>query len=179
MKSLLVVGAESAAGREVCLRLAEEGHKYAYQNVHHITHQCTRIALANNSSLGESLNSLSKELMDRGATAEILEYDIGSEEKIRDLVGALSSQSDTLDALVIMLEQPFRGDILELDDPTAVIESVMKVNYYTPVYFTHAALSLLRKSRGRVILLSSFHEEGQDATDSLYYAARGAVIGTC
>mmetsp|Transcript_37315 Transcript_37315/g.64124 ORF Transcript_37315/g.64124 Transcript_37315/m.64124 type:complete len:243 (-) Transcript_37315:102-830(-) len=160
-KTFLVVGAQTGAGNEICNCLAEDKHK---------------LALACDSGK-DSLNSLSKDLLDKGATVNIFEFNLGNEENIKDVVNGAVSQFDTLDAMILALEEPFRGDLSDLEDPTKVIDSVLDANYYTLVYFTYYALPLLRKSRGKIILLSSFHEPGQDEGDALYYASRGATLG--
>merc|ERR1712000_547678 len=41
---------------------------------------------------------------------------------------------------------------------------------------THAALPVLRKSRGKIVLLTSYFEEGQDNGDALFYASRAATL---
>ena len=137
---------------------------------------CGRLALACDSGK-DSLNSLSADLIEKGATVNLLEFSLGSEENIKDVVNATIGQYDTLDGLVFALEEPFHGSIEDIEDPTKVVEAVLDANYYTLVYFTYHALAHLRKSRGRIILLSSYNEEGQDSTDALYYASRGATVG--
>ena len=134
-----------------------------------------RLALACETQI-ESLNTLSEQLIEKGATVNLFEFALGKEENIKDVVEGVISQYDTLDALVLALEEPYHGDV-DVKDPSNLIEASLDANYFTHVYFTYFALPHLRKARGRVILLSSFKEEGEDQKDALYYATRGATLG--
>eukprot|EP00339_Tiarina_fusa_P010320 CAMPEP_0117026458 /NCGR_PEP_ID=MMETSP0472-20121206/19451_1 /TAXON_ID=693140 ORGANISM="Tiarina fusus, Strain LIS" /NCGR_SAMPLE_ID=MMETSP0472 /ASSEMBLY_ACC=CAM_ASM_000603 /LENGTH=244 /DNA_ID=CAMNT_0004733473 /DNA_START=49 /DNA_END=783 /DNA_ORIENTATION=- len=158
-KTILVVGAQTSAGTQICKRLAEEHHK---------------LALACETKM-DSLNALSKDLIEKGATVNLFQFSLGDEENIKDVVEGTIGQFDSLDALVLALEEPFIGDIDNVD-PTSLIQSSLDANYFTHIYFTYFALPYLRKCRGKVILLSSFNEEVQSNENAIFYATRGATL---
>lgn len=124
----------------------------------------------------ESLNSLSKTLIDKGSTVNLFEFALGSEENVKDIVEGTISQFNGLDVLILALEEPYKGDI-DVNEPTNLIDTMLNVNYYSHLYFTYHALPFLRKSRGRIVLLTSFNENNEDGNDPLYYASRGATLG--
>lgn len=138
--------------------------------------QSNRLALAYETGM-ESLNLLSKTLIDKGATVNLFEFTLGLEENIKDVVEGTIGQFDHLDALILTLEEPYYGDINVKEPAESLIESILNANYYTQVYFAYYALPYLRKSNGKIILLTSFNENGQDIKDALFYASRGATLG--
>lgn len=173
------MGAQTGAGIEICTHLAEEQHKFD-QSFFFFCNllfnlSLFRLALACETELKS--NSLQESLVEKGAAVHLFKFKIGVEEDIKNLVEEVIEKYGGLDALVLALEEPFHGD-LDGQDPSLVINSTLDANYFTHVYFTYYALPHLRKSRGRVVLLSSFKEEGQELADALFYASRGATLGT-
>ena len=64
----------------------------------------------------------------------------------------------------------------ELQD-LSVYETLMRVNYLSCVYLTHAALPHLRKSRGRIVAVASLAGMTGVPTRSGYAASKHAVFG--
>lgn len=158
-KVFIITGASSGIGKELAVQLAQSG---------------ARLALA--ARRAEKLEDVALQVERLGGQALVIPTDVGVEEQCERLVDETVAHYGRLDALVnnagIMMWARF--DELESLEP---MERLMRVNYFGAVYCTHYALPHLKRTRGRIISVSSLTGKFGVPTRSLYAATKHAMAG--
>ncbi len=158
-KSVVVTGASSGIGRALCLELSA---------------QRPRLVLAARD--GARLEEVAGLCRERGAEAVVVKTDVGSEADCRSLV---AKAAEALGGIDVLVNNAGIGMIARFDElaDLAVYERLIRVNYLSCVYLTHAALPHLKTSRGLVVAVASLAGLTGVPTRTGYAASKHAVIG--
>jgi meso-butanediol dehydrogenase / (S,S)-butanediol dehydrogenase / diacetyl reductase len=159
-KRVLVTGAASGIGAATCTRLAAEGCHVAGMD-----------------RQADALDAKMRELRDAGHVGVMATADISSWDRVEAAVAAAARELGGLDAAVNVAGiGTFTGDIVatSLDDWRAV----MDVDLSGVFYVSRAAIPLLRRAGGGVIVnISSQYGLAGCADSPAYCAAKAGVIG--
>lgn len=156
---VIVTGASSGIGRALCLELAP---------------QRPRLVLSARDAA--RLEQVADECRARGAQALVVPADVSLEDDCRRLVERAAQEFGGLDVLVNNAGQSMWASFEELRD-LSVYERLMRVNYLSCVWLTHAALPHLRRSRGRLVVMASVAGLTGVPTRTGYAASKHAVFG--
>jgi NAD(P)-dependent dehydrogenase (short-subunit alcohol dehydrogenase family) len=158
-KVIVVTGASSGIGRALCLELAA---------------QKPRLVLAARDE--EALRDVAAQCQARGAETLVLRTDVSSEEQCRRLIEQTIERFGAIDALIanagITMWSPFE----EMKD-LSLYEKLMRVNFLGSVYPAFYALPHLKKSRGRIVVVSSLAGLTGVPTRTGYSATKHALFG--
>ncbi len=156
---VIITGASSGIGREVALQLAAQGAK---------------LSLAARDI--ERLEQVAAECRQRGAQALAVKTDVSIEAECRALIDRTVSEYGRIDTLInnagISTWSPFD----QLQD-LGVLDQLMRVNYLGAAYCTFYALPYLKKSRGRLVAVSSLAGRNGIPARSAYAASKHAMTG--
>lgn len=156
---VIITGASAGIGRELALQLAA---------------QRAQLALAARDRA--RLEEVARACAERGARAIVVPTDVGDEAQCRALVEQTIAAFGRLDVLINNAGLSMWARFEELTD-LAPFEEMMRVNYLGSVYCTHAALPHLRRSRGRLVAVSSLTGRTGVPTRSGYAATKHAMVG--
>ena len=158
-KVVVVTGASSGIGRALCLELAP---------------QKPRLVLAARDE--NALREVAAACELKGAETLVVPTDVSSEEQCRRLVEHSVERFPVIDVLVanagITMWSPFE----EMKD-LSLYEKLMRVNFLGSVYPAFYALPHLKKSRGRIVVLSSLAGLTGVPTRTGYAATKHALFG--
>jgi NAD(P)-dependent dehydrogenase (short-subunit alcohol dehydrogenase family) len=161
--AVVVTGASSGIGRALARQLAEQG---------------AWVALAARSA-GE-LDAAAEECRAAGAAAGAravaVPTDVAVEAECRALVERAVAEFGRLDALVCNAGVSMWARFDALADLRG-LERIMQVNYFGAVYCTAAALPHLKRSRGRLVAVSSLTGKTGVPTRTGYAASKHAMAG--
>lgn len=158
-KTIVVTGASSGIGKALCLALAP---------------QRPRLVLAARDA--PALQTVADECAARGAETLVVSADVASPEACRALVDRTLERFPTLDVLVNNAGMGMIARFEEVED-LAGYERLMRVNYLSCVYLTHAALPHLKKSRGQIVTVASVAGLTGVPSRTAYSASKHAVFG--
>jgi len=158
-KVVIVTGASQGIGRALCLALAP---------------QRPRLVLAARDAA--ALESAASACRDAGAETRVVPTDVSSETECRRLVAQTVAAFGGLDALVNNAGISMWARFDELQD-LSIYETLMRVNYLSCVYLSHAALPHLKRSRGRIVTVASLAGVTGVPTRTGYAASKHAVFG--
>lgn len=158
-KSVVVTGATEGIGRAIALQLAR---------------QRARLALAARNE--ERLATLVAECEAAGASAVAAPCDVSVEADCRRLIATAAERLGAIDMLVANAGQTMWSTLEKLDD-LAVLERLMKVNYFGAAWCAHAALPHLRQRRGRIVSIASVAGLVGVPARSGYCASKHAMVG--
>ena len=156
---VLLTGASRGIGREMAFQLADQG---------------AVLALAARDA--ESLEQVVIECRDRGALAVAIPSDVSVEETCKRLVDETITALGRLETLVCNAGITMWALFEEIED-LSIFEKIMQVNYFGSVYCTHYALPHLKKTRGRIVGVSSLTGKTGVPTRSGYAASKHAMAG--
>ena len=156
---VVVTGASEGIGRAFCLALAP---------------QRPRLVLAARNE--ERLQSLAAECRAQGAEALVVPTDVTDESSCRALIEAAVTALGGVDVLVNNAGGTMWTRLDEIRD-LSIFEQLMRLNYLGSVYPTYHALPHLKRSRGRIVGVSSMAGLIGVPTRTGYSAAKHAVIG--
>jgi len=156
---VVITGASDGIGREVALQLADQG---------------AWLALAARD--GEKLEAAAAECRARGARAIVVPTDVAEREQCRRLVERTVEEFGRLDTLVNNAGVSMWARFDEVTD-LEPFERMIRVNYLGAVYCTHYALPHLKRSRGRIVGVSSLTGKTGVPTRSGYAASKHAMAG--
>ncbi len=157
-KIALITGASSGIGRATALRLAELGARVA-------------LAARTESALQEAAN----EVRDRGGQALVLPTDVTDSGQCRAMVEATVSVFGQLDLLLCSAGVSMRAAFAESEP--AVMEEVMRVNFFGTMHPTWHAIPHVRKTRGSLVAVSSLTGKRGTPFYSIYGASKFAIQG--
>ncbi|MFN8475698.1 MAG: SDR family oxidoreductase [Anaerolineae bacterium] len=156
---VIITEASTGIGRELALQLAIQG---------------ARLALV--AQDGERLKEVARECAKRGGSALFVPTDVADEAQSRALVEQTVAEFGRLDMLINNAGMGMWARFEELADLNP-FERMMRVNYFGSVYCTQAALPHLRRSRGRLVAVSSLTGKSGTPTRTGYAATEHAMIG--
>lgn len=157
--AVLLTGASSGIGRELALALAG---------------QSARLALAARAL--EKLEEVAGLCRERGGEATVFRADVGQQDDCIGLVDRAVEALGGLDMLLLNAGQDMWSRLDELEEP-AILERLMRVNYLGPAWLTWRALPHLKRSRGRIVVLSSLAGLTGVPTRTGYAASKHALHG--
>ena len=136
-RSVIVTGASSGIGRALCLELAS---------------QRPNLVLAARDAA--RLEAVAAECRARGAEALVVVTDVASEDACRNLIDRTVERFGGIDVLVANAGRTMWARLDEMQD-LSLYEELMRTNYFGAIYPTFYALAHLKKSRGRIVVVSS------------------------
>ncbi len=156
---IVITGATEGIGREMALQLAAQG---------------SDLTLAARNE--ERLKIIVKKCRDLGATAIGVVTDVADQTQCTALIEAGCAHFGRIDALINNAGITMWTEFEKLES-LKVLDQIMQVNYLGPAYLSHAALPHLRKSKGRLVVISSLAGLTGVPTRSGYSASKHAVNG--
>ena len=156
---VVITGASAGIGAEMARQLARQG---------------AWLALAARD--GARLEEMAAECRGLGARAIAVPTDVGEEAQCRALMERTVAEYGRIDTLV---NNAGIGMWARFDEVTDLspFERIMRINYLGSVYCTHYALPHLKKSRGRIVGVSSLTGKTGVPTRSGYAASKHAMTG--
>jgi short-subunit dehydrogenase len=155
----LVTGASSGIGRGLALRLAREG---------------ARVALV--ARRDDELEKLAGEIRANGGEAAVLPCDVADAKSAADTCARALALWDGIDLLVNNAGYGHHRTFLEweLED----MERMMRVNYFSTLYFTKAILPrMVEQRRGWIVFVASVAGKIAPPEESAYAATKHAMVG--
>lgn len=158
-KVAVVTGGDSGIGKAISLAFAREGARVV------IDYYGTR----------EPADALVDEIQKLGSHAEAIEADVSKETDVERLIAAAVNAYGSLDVLVNNAGVEEKHPFLEM--PFSVFTKVLETNL-TGTWLcsqTAAKQMVAQKRGGRIINISSVHEELAMPTNAPYCASKGAI----
>ncbi len=156
---VIVTGASRGIGKELALVLAGHG---------------ARLALGSRNE--EALNTVAEECRVLGTSAIVVPTDVTDPARCRRLVDQTVQAYGRIDTLVNNAGIGMWARVDEVQDLT-IFERVMQTNYLGSVYCTYYALPHLKKTRGRLVSVSSLSGKTGVPARSGYSASKHALVG--
>ena len=156
---VVITGASEGIGRALSLALARQNPKL--------------VLAARNEA---RLNELKTELESTGTQALVVPTDVTDQDACRHLIAATISKWDRLDVLVNNAGRTMWTTLEEMTD-TGIIERLIRINYLGAAYCTYYALPYLKKSQGRIVVVSSIAGISGVPTRTAYSASKHALFG--
>ncbi len=119
---------------------------------------------------------LKKEVETKGATAVVVPTDVSEVKDCKDLIEKTISEFGCLDVLVNNAGRTMWTTLEDMAEPS-IIEQLMRINYFGAAYCTYYALSHLKKSKGRIVGISSLAGLNGMPTRTGYSASKHAMFG--
>lgn len=163
MKCAIVTGGSRGIGRAICIKLAEE-------KTYHILINYT----SNEAAAKETL----AQVEELGATGEILKFDVGNTEEVRQILTAWQDNNPEALVEVIVNNAGITRDGLFMwmhkEDWNTVINTSLDGFFNVTNFFIQ---KLLRNKYGRIINMVSVSGVKGTAGQTNYSAAKGALVG--
>jgi glucose 1-dehydrogenase len=155
----LITGSDSGIGQGIARRFAESGADVA---VHYHTDR-------------NGAEETAQHVRDAGRRAIVTQADVGNESEVERMFAALDEAFGRIDILVNNAGQGGGAPIHKLD--STIWDRVLKTNLYGPFYCSRAAGARMvaRGEGGRIINISSVHEEACWATGGPYNVSKGGL----
>lgn len=158
-KVALISGASSGIGKELALRLAEDGAKV--------------VLAARNEA---ALRDLAENIRQHSGVAIPVPTDVTQPDEVQKLVQATINQFSTIDYLFSNAGQYLRSPIIELK--AEILKQSMDINFYSHVYLTLAVLPhMLKRQQGHIVFVSSMDAKKGLPLDAPYVSAKYALAG--
>ncbi len=154
-----ITGASSGIGKELALRLAGEG-----------------AWLALGARNGEKLKEVARACREKGGKALAVTLDVAEKESCRHFMEKTAEVYGKIDVLVNNAGISMWAYFEEFTELTP-FEEIMQVNYFGSLYCTFYALPHLKKSKGRIVGVSSLTGKTGVPTRSGYAASKHAMAG--
>jgi short-subunit dehydrogenase len=156
---VIVTGASSGIGREIALQLAEQG---------------AWLVLAARDE--PRLQEVAAECQQKGGVATVVSTDVSSQEQCRNLINQTIAAYGRIDTLINNAGMTMWAKFEDIQD-LSPMEKIMRVNYFGSVYCTYYALPHLKKTKGRIVGVSSLTGKTGVPTRSFYAASKHAMAG--
>jgi NAD(P)-dependent dehydrogenase (short-subunit alcohol dehydrogenase family) len=156
---VVLTGASRGIGREMALQLAAEG---------------AWLALAAREA--GALEALAEECRQRGARALAVPTDVEEEAQCARLIARTVETWGRVDTLINNAGISMWALFEEVTD-LGIFERILRINYLGSVYCTWHALPHLKKTRGRIVAVSSLTGKTGVPTRSGYAASKHAMNG--
>ncbi|MBE0650412.1 MAG: SDR family oxidoreductase [Bacteroidales bacterium] len=157
--AVIITGASSGIGKELAFRYAKEGAWLALA-----ARDKTRLEV-----VAEKCRSL-------GGKAISIPTDVADEKQCKNLVDKCVETYGKIDVLVNNAGITMWAYFEEVTD-LKIMEKIMQVNYFGSVYCTHYSLPYIKKSKGRLVGVSSLTGKAGIPTRSGYGASKHAMAG--
>ncbi len=157
--AVIITGASKGIGAELARQLARQGAK---------------LALAARDE--QALIEVAEECRRLGAEALTVRVDVAKQQDCAMLIDATLNAFGRIDTLVNNAGATMWAKFEEIED-VSVLERIMQVNYMGAVYCTHYALPHIRRSKGRLVGISSLSGKVGVPTRSGYSASKHAMMG--
>jgi NAD(P)-dependent dehydrogenase (short-subunit alcohol dehydrogenase family) len=157
-KTVLITGGSSGIGRATALRVAAFG---------------AHVVLAARNAA--TLEQVAQEITALGAEALPVPTDVTDAEQCKRAVEAAVERFGRLDVLICSAGVSMRA--LFADSDLAVVERVLRVNFFGTLYCTHFAVAHVKRSRGSLVAISSLVGKRGVPSYAAYSASKGAVQG--
>ena len=162
MKCALVTGGSRGIGSAICQKLAED-------NNYHI--------LINYQSNQEAAEKTLEEVLKKGATGEILQFNVADAEEVKSVLTAWQDSNPTAVVEVIVNNAGITRDGLFMwmtqDDWSSVINTSLNGFFNVTTFFMQ---KMLRNKYGRIVNMVSLSGVKGTAGQTNYSAAKGAVV---
>ena len=156
---IVVTGASEGIGRALCLALAPFGPRLV-------------LAARNEGRLGE----VKAQVDAAGAQSLVVPTDVTDEAACKALIERAVAEYGCLDVLVNNAGGTMWTMLEDIED-TSIFERLMRLNYLGSVYCTYYALPHLKRSRGRIVGVSSVAGLAGVPTRTAYAASKHAMFG--
>jgi short-subunit dehydrogenase len=156
---VVLTGASRGIGREMALQLAGQG---------------ARLALSARDAAG--LESVAAECRARGGEAVAIPADVAEEPQCAALIARTVEAFGRIDTLINNAGISMWALFEEVTD-LSIFEKILKINFLGSVYCTSYALPHLKKTRGRLVAVSSLTGKTGVPTRSGYAASKHAMHG--
>lgn len=156
---VVITGASAGIGLEIARMLARDG---------------ALLVLAARSSL--PLNEAAESCRALGARVLAVPTDVADRDQCRELIEKAVGEFGRIDTLINNAGISMHARFDELHDIDAV-EKITAINYFGSVYCTWFALPYLKKSRGRLVAVSSLTGRNGVPTRTLYSGTKHAMAG--
>jgi NAD(P)-dependent dehydrogenase (short-subunit alcohol dehydrogenase family) len=157
-KHVLVTGASTGIGAALAIGLAEAGA---------VVGICAR----RETELGEVL----ERVREHSPASQMWTIDLDDLDALEPFAAEVSMAMDGLDVLVNNAGIPKRKNVLALD--ADIVESVMRINYFSPVRLMLAFLPELIERCGRIVNISSVAARLGPPGEAAYTASKAALTG--
>lgn len=154
---VIVTGASTGIGRQLALQLADRG---------------AWLALASRNA--EKLKQVAAQCRQRGGKALVVPTDVAEKSQCAKLVEHTIGEYGRIDTLINNAGITMWARFDEIQD-LALMERLMRVNYFGSMYCTYYALPYLKKTRGRIVGISSLTGKVGVPTRSGYAASKHAM----
>jgi short-subunit dehydrogenase len=156
---VIITGASFGIGQQLALQLAGYGAwlVLAARNV-------------------EKLEDVSKQCDQQGGRVIVLPTDVADPTQCQNLIKRTVGEYGRIDTVINNAGIGMASRFDELQD-LALFEKVFRVNFFGSVYCTHYALPYLKKTRGRVVGISSLKGKYPSATADAYSPSKHAMAG--
>lgn len=156
---VIITGASAGIGRELAVQLAAQG---------------ARLALGARSA--DKLAEVAAACRAAGGHALAVPTDVGDEDACRHLIEQTVAEYGRIDTLINNAGASMWALLEDVED-LSIFERLMRVNYLGAVYCTYFALPYLRRTRGRIVGVSSVTGLTGVPTRTGYSAAKFAMRG--
>lgn len=158
-KVVVITGASSGIGRQLALQFADKGAwlTLASRNV-------------------KELEEVSRHCQQRGGKAIVIPTDVSIQSHCQNMIESTIAEYGRIDTLINNAGFGLALRFEELKD-LALFEKLIQVNFLGSVYSTHFALPYLKKTRGRLVSISSLLGKFPSATADGYSASKHAIVG--
>ncbi len=156
---VIITGASAGIGKELALQLAEKG-----------------ASLAIGARSLEKLEAVAETCRQKGGRALAVRLDVSDKEDCRVFIEKTVDEYGKIDLLVNNAGISMWAYFEEFTD-LRTFEKIMQVNYFGSLYCTFYALPFLKKTKGRLVGISSLTGKTGVPTRSGYAASKHAVAG--
>ena len=156
---VIITGASYGIGRQLALELASQG---------------ARLVLAARNV--EKLEEVSKRCTQEGGKAIVISTDVADPIQCQNLIECTIAEYGRIDTLINNAGLGMASRFDKLQD-LELFERVFRVNFFGGVYCTHYALPYLKKTRGRLVAISSLRGKFPSATADAYGPSKHAMAG--
>ncbi|MDJ0764807.1 MAG: SDR family oxidoreductase [Myxococcota bacterium] len=158
-KVIIVTGASEGIGRALCLALAK---------------QTTQLVLAARNK--DRLEALKAEVLSLGSEALVVPTDLTDIQACQALVNETIAKWGRIDVLVNNAGATMWVPVDDIEDPS-IFENLMRLNYLGAAHTTYYALPFIKKTKGRVVGVSSVAGLTGVPCRSGYAASKHAMFG--
>lgn len=158
-KVSIITGAGQGIGRATALKFSSEGAKVAVCDI-------------NQAAVDDTVRAI----LDDGGEAAGFKVDVTDKESIARMVSGVMGKWGRIDTLINNAGISMHARFDELHDIDAV-ERITAINYFGSVYCTWYALPYLKKTKGRLVAISSLTGRHGVPTRTLYSGTKHAMAG--
>ncbi len=156
---VIITGASFGIGQQLALQLAGYG-AWLVLAARHV----------------EKLEDVSKQCSQQGGRVIVIPTDVADPTQCHKLIEHTIAEYGQIDTVINNAGIGMASRFDELQD-LALFEYVFRVNFFGSVYCTHYALPYLKKTRGRLVGISSLKGKYPSATADAYTPSKHAMAG--